>query len=132
MLTKLKWLNSLFGRLLPSLLVLLFLASCNSFNPLSLLGKDGPSLNANVQAGALNTQTVGTTSVTEQTIKRADNSSITQTRDETKVKSDAIGNVTVNETDPLLFGALIFCFIFWSWFLYKLPSPDQIWNKKKT
>lgn len=127
--TKQKWFPWRFGQLLLLLSVLSFLPSCSSFNPLDLVGNGGVNTAANVQAGALNSQTLGSTQITDQTIRRADNSDVRQSSDETKVKSESIKQVTVNELDPLVFGALLLLFIFWSYFLYKLPSPEQIWKK---
>jgi len=129
MLRSKKWYRSLFIRSLGLSLLLLCLTSCSSFNPLDLVSK-GVNTAANVQAGATNSQTVGTTQVTDQTVRNSHGATITQTRDDTKVKSETVETVVVNEINPLLFGTLILAFIVWSYFLYKLPSPDQIWKKK--
>lgn len=127
--TKLKWWKCSFGRLLCLPLVLFFLASCSTFNPLDLVGK-GVNTAANVQAGATNSQTIGTTQVTDQTVRNSAGATITQTRDDTKVKAEKVETVVVNEIDYVLFATLLFFFIVWSYFLYQLPSPDRIWHKK--
>ena len=41
------------------------LASCGPLSPLNLLTGGGPNVAANVQAGETNTQTIGTTEVTD-------------------------------------------------------------------
>lgn len=129
--TKQRWWNLPSGRLLCLLLVLLCLTNCSKLNPLDLLSKGGVNTAANIQAGATNSQTVGTTQIVDQTVKNASGSTITQTRDSTKVKAESVEKIVVNETNPMVFGTLILLFIIWSYFLYKLPSPDQIWKKTK-
>ena len=129
--TKQRWWNLPSGRLLCLLLVLLCLTNCSKLNPLDLLSKGGVNTAANIQAGATNSQTVGTTQIVDQTVKNASGSTITQTRDTTKVKAESVEKIVVNETNPMVFGTLILLFIIWSYFLYKLPSPDQIWKKTK-
>ena len=111
--------------------MLLCLTNCSKLNPLDLLSKGGVNTAANIQAGATNSQTVGTTQIVDQTVKNASGSTITQTRDSTKVKAESLEKIVVNETNPMVFGTLILLFIIWSYFLYKLPSPDQIWKKTK-
>ena len=54
---------------------------------------------------------------------------VKQTKVDAKVEARDVDKLVVNEIDPLLFGTLIFAFILWSYFLYQLPSPDQIWRK---
>lgn len=128
--TKWNLLRFLSGPLLSLLLGLSFLTSCSSLTPLDFLGK-GVNTAANVQAGATNSQTLGTTQVVDQTVRRADNSTITQTRDENKVKSDSVQTVVVNEVSPLIVAIVVAGVLIAFWFLYKLPSPDQIWRKQE-
>jgi len=82
------------------LLLLVFsgmvLAGCGS-SPLSLLTGGGPNVAANVQAGKTNTQTIGTTTVTEQKLVRPKARKIQQTADTNKVRADEVKTVVVNE-----------------------------------
>jgi hypothetical protein len=128
------------GQRIRSLLFLLVLIGgvslaqgCSGLNPVSLLTGGGPNIAANTQLGQENNQTVGLTQETETTLSVAgDNTgTVRQDTSETKVENKDSGTVNINEVSPLLFGTLILCFVFWSYFLYKLPSPDQIWKKKK-
>ena len=97
------------------------LSSCANIP--SLLTSGGPNVAANVQLGKTNSQTLGTTNNVAPTVSLRPNS---------KVDTVDQSNETVNnyELDPILFGTLLFCFIVWSYFLYKLPSPDQIWKRR--
>jgi hypothetical protein len=133
-----KWLKSWFGPRLRLLVLLLGLigivSSCGATSPLSLLTGSGPNVAANTQAGKTNNQTIGTTEVDEgQKIVRPKARDITQTSEENsnKVQSEKIETVVVNELDPKFLLLFVFAFIVWSYFLYMLPSPDQIWKKKK-
>ena len=89
-----------FGRSCSLLLVLLVLtlplSSCGS-NPLDLLTGGGPNVAANVQAGKTNSQTVGTTNVTEQKIVRPKARDIRQSTNTNKVQSEKVETVVVNE-----------------------------------
>lgn len=130
----LKSLLSSFGLSLRSLLLLLVLisiAGCTG-NPLSLLTGGGPNVAANTQLGQQNTQTIGKTeqSSNEVTVKESDNVRVTQ--DKQDIKSEKIDAVVVNNTtDPKTFALLVALFVLWSYLLYMLPSPDQIWKKKR-
>ena len=130
----LKSLLSSFGLSLRSLLLLLALTStagCTG-NPLSLLTGGGPNVAANTQLGQQNTQTIGKTeqSSNEVTVKESDNVRVTQ--DKQDIKSEKIDAVVVNNTtDPKTFALLVALFVLWSYLLYMLPSPDQIWKKKR-
>lgn len=130
----LKSLLSLFGlslRLLLLLLALTSIAGCTG-NPLSLLTGGGPNVAANTQLGQQNTQTIGKTeqSSNEVTVKESDNVRVTQ--DKQDIKSEKIDAVVVNNTtDPKTFALLVALFVLWSYLLYMLPSPDQIWKKKR-
>lgn len=130
----LKSLLSLFGlslRLLLLLLALTSIAGCTG-NPLSLLTGGGPNVAANTQLGQQNTQTIGKTeqSSNEVTVNESDNVRVTQ--DKQDIKSEKIDAVVVNNTtDPKTFALLVALFVLWSYLLYMLPSPDQIWKKKR-
>ena len=130
----LKSLLSSSGLSLRSLLLLLALTSiagCTG-NPLSLLTGGGPNVAANTQLGQQNTQTIGKTeqSSNEVTVKESDNVRVTQ--DKQDIKSEKIDAVVVNNTtDPKTFALLVALFVLWSYLLYMLPSPDQIWKKKR-
>lgn len=132
-----KWLKYLCGQRLRLLVLLLVLtgtvSSCGKINPLTFLTGSGPNVAANTQVGKTNTQTIGTTEVDEgQRIVRPNARNITQNSEENsnKVQSEKIETLVVNELDPKFLLMFILAFIAWSYFLYMLPSPDQIWKKK--
>jgi hypothetical protein len=113
---------------------LLLIAGCGGLNPISLLTGGGPNIAANVDAamGQEASNNTGVTSTVRPQVRSENNTgTIRQDTSETKVENKDNGTVNINEVSPLLFGTLILCFVFWSYFLYKLPSPDQIWKKKK-
>lgn len=106
------------------LLVLMFTASCTS-SPLSLLTGGGPKVAANIQAGQVNSQTIGTTSNVRPTVTVNPNSkveTIDQRVTDSKVSTERVEQVTINDTPPWLIIALIA----WSIFLWQLPSPNQM------
>jgi len=110
-----------FGRLCSLPLVLLVLtlplSSCGS-NPLSLLTGGGPNVAANVQAGKTNSQTVGTTNVTEQKLVRPQARDIRQSNDTNKVQASEVDTVVVNEVPVWVILLLILGWLF--------PSPGEI------
>ena len=120
-----KWWRLSFGRL--SLLLLLLLACIStvgcSKGPLSLLTGGGPNVAANVQAGKTNTQTIGQTNNISPSVNIRPKARVDKVDQSTET-------VNIYEIDPLLFGTLLLCFVVWSYFLYKLPSPDQIWKRR--
>ena len=126
-----KYLHSRYSRsaLLPlAFSGMLLMAGCSG-SPLSLLTGGGPNLAANVQAGKTNSQTVGTTNVTEQTLVRPKARDIRQTADNNKVKSDSVETVVVNEVPVWVILLLVLGWL--------LPSPGEIgrsiaslWKKK--
>ena len=131
MLKSLLSLSGLSLRLLLLLLALTSIVGCTG-NPLSLLTGGGPNVAANTQLGQQNTQTIGKTeqSSNEVTVKESDNVRVTQ--DKQDIKSEKIDAVVVNNTtDPKTFALLVALFVLWSYLLYMLPSPDQIWKKKR-
>lgn len=85
------------------------LAGCTPMDLAKSLVGGGPNVAANVQAGKTNTQTLGTTQVTEQRIVRPQARSI-----------EANGSVTHNHTDPLTLLLLVF------FAGLVIPSPGQI------
>ena len=97
----------------------------------ALLSGGGPNVAANTQAGKTNSQTVGETSLTEQKITNSSAGKIVQTSDKTKVKADSAETITINELPVWLVGVFLALLIAWSYLLWKLPSPDQIWKKKE-
>jgi len=130
-----------FGRLRSLLLLplvfasLLLMTGCGSLGsvlPL-LTGGGGPNVAANTQLGAENAQNVGVTTTIRPTLRvsKGNTGTIRQDVNEKKVENQAGGSVTINEIDPLVFLTLIGAFLLWSYFLYRLPSPDQIWKKNK-
>jgi len=94
------------------------MAGCSG-SPLSLLtGTPGVNTAANVQAGKTNSQTVGTTNVTEQKLVRPKARNIRQTADTNQVRSDSVETVVVNEVPMWVILLLILGWLF--------PSPGEI------
>lgn len=77
--------------------VSLGLTGCSGINPLKALTGGGVNTAANVQAGKTNSQTVGTTNVTEQKIVRPQARDIKQSTNTNKVQSERVETVVVNE-----------------------------------
>lgn len=103
------------------------LAGCGAVNPLKLLG-GGPNLAANVQAGKTNSQTIGSTSITEQKLVQPRARTITQTADKNGIRGET---VTVNQAG--ISPWYVLAFVAWSWFLYELPAPRHVrkWMEEK-
>lgn len=119
-------LKSLFGQYLVLLLLLLVLtltASCSK-GPLSLLTGGGPNVAANTQLGKTNTQTVGTTKVTDQRISNSTAESIKQSTDTNEVKADKVDSVVVNNVNIPTW--MIIALVLWSLLLWELPAPRDI------
>jgi len=118
---------------LPSLfLIILLLLTAACSNPVtSLLAGSGPKVAANVQAGQKNTQTVGVSKSSEQKITRPTARTIRQTADNNKVSTETVETIVVNEIPPWLVGLFLLLFVAWSYLLWKLPSPEEIWRKKR-
>jgi len=128
-----KWRGSSSGQswVLPLVLLVstLFLSSCGG-SPLNLLTGGGPNVAANTQIGKNNTQTVGTTEVKEQKLVRPiARGDIRQSSDTNKVQADSVETVVVNELPVWAVALGLFGFIIWSYLLWKLPNPEQIWKK---
>lgn len=143
MLIMLKWLKSSWHRFfsflcLPLVLSsLLFLTSCSDFGISKLLPGSGTNVLANTQLGKSNSQTIGQTNNIAPTVSLRPNARVEQVDQsvtgDNKVTADSIATVVVDERDPLVYTLLligIVMFTAWSWFLYKLPSPDRVWKKR--
>jgi len=96
---------------------ILLMAGCSG-SPLSLLTGGGPNVAANVQAGKTNSQTIGTTNVTEQKLVRPQARDIRQTADTNQVRSDNVETVVVNQVPMWVILLLILGWL--------LPSPGEI------
>src|SRR6056297_3185560 len=97
---------------------MLLMAGCSG-SPLSLLtGTPGVNTAANVQAGKTNSQTIGTTNVTEQKLVRPKARNINQTADNNKVRADKVKTVVVNEVPVWVVLLLVLRWLF--------PSPGEI------
>jgi len=115
-----KYLHSRSSRLVLLPLVFsgtLLMAGCSG-SPLSLLTGGGPNVAANVQAGKTNSQTIGTTNVTEQKLVRPQARDIRQTADTNQVRSDNVETVVVNQVPVWVILLLILGWL--------LPSPGEI------
>jgi hypothetical protein len=86
---------------------LLALAACSPALKLigGLAGHSGVS--ANVQAGAVNSQTLGTTDASSQAVSRSTVGTVHQSRDVSQVQAQNVGKVTVNQVSPWMIIALI-------------------------
>ncbi len=97
------------------------LAACGG--PLSVASKalgGGPTVLANGQAGATNSQTVGSTQNVTQSAKGATARDIEQSTGQTSVRSEHVETVIVREdTKPWV---VLLMLLGWL-----LPSPRQIW-----
>lgn len=108
------------------------IVSCSKVSPLNLLtGSGGPNVAANTQAGQVNNQTVGTTEIAPVSVEGDTIKDVKVSKDKTTVKSEQVEKLQItNTTDPKTFALLLALFIAWSYLLWKLPSPDQIWKTK--
>lgn len=98
-------------------IALMVIPSCGT-SPLKFLTGGGPNVAANTQVGKTNTQTVGTTNNTDQTIVRPQARDIKQTSDTNKVSADRVETVVVNEIPPWVLLLLILGWL--------LPSPGEM------
>ena len=89
-------------------------------NPMNLLGGgSGPSVNANVQAGKTNSQTIGTTNNTDQEVSvQTLEGNLNQSNDKNKVSTENVGNININEIPPWV---LILLVLGWL-----APSPQEM------
>lgn len=115
----LRYSSGRFSLLVPLLLALMLpLSSCTKL-PLG-----GTNVAANTQLGKENIQQV----VARQDRTTAGRDVVTETK---QVESDKVDTVTINNQEvPLwIIATLLMGFVLWSYLLWKLPSPDQIWSK---
>ena len=107
-------------RLLPLMLICVALASCAKVVGIvgGALG-GGPNVAANVQAGRTNAQTVGQPTFSDQRIESTQARSIEQSAGDTRVRSERVETVIVQEDVPA-----------WVWLLallgWVLPTPQQM------
>ena len=118
-------LKFLSGRSFLSLLLLLVLTSMPSCGktPLSFLTGSGPNVAANTQVGKTNNQTLGQSKSVESTINIKPDSkveTVRQTNTETKVATEKVETIVVNEipTWLILLFAVVCGFL--------IPSPKEI------
>jgi len=98
----------------------MLMVSCSKV-PLSLLTGGGPNVAANVQAGKTNSQTIGTTSNIAPTLSLRPNARVDrvdQSTTQTKVSSDEVDTVVINEVPAWVILLLILGWL--------LPSPQEI------
>jgi len=102
---------------------LIVIPSCGSlpFNPFT---GGGPNVAANTQVGETNSQTVGTTEVSEQTISEFTAEDVRQSNDKNKVQAESVQTVVVNEVPSWVILLLLLGWLF--------PSPNEIgrWIRK--
>lgn len=108
-------------RLAASLALCVALAGCSSL-PLGFLGGGGPNVAANTQVGKENRQAVLSTELGDS----AGRDIVTKQIDAGQVETVTINNVTM----PWWVIIAGFWFFFlWSYLLWRLPAPEQIWRK---
>ena len=82
-------------------------------------GGGGPSVNANVQTGKTNSQTLGTTNNTDQEVSvQTLEGNLNQSNDKNKVSTENVGNININEIPPWV---LILLVLGWL-----APSPQEM------
>jgi hypothetical protein len=113
-------------KLVVGLVLAFSLVGCSSIGLSSLLGSKGVNTAANVQAGANNAQTVGQTNISTQRIVRPQARTIEQSAGETKVRSERVETVYVQEKDsPWLIIALALATALWvGTFVWGWLSPS--------
>lgn len=105
-------------RHIKALALVLLLGACGG--PLGLLTGGGPNVAANVQAGKTNTQTLGVSEVSEQTITRPQARSIEQSTGPVGTRAENIGTVNHTTIPPYVL-ALLMLFAG-----FVIPSPAEI------
>ena len=116
----LRYSYGLSSRMSLLLLALMLTVSCSK-GPLSLLTGGGPNVAANVQAGKTNSQTIGTTNNISPSVSlrpKARVDTIDQSNTNTKVSSDRVETVVINEVPVWVVLLLILGWL--------LPSPQEI------
>lgn len=90
------------------IVLLLLLSGCSGLKTIgSLLPNSGTQVAASVQLGKTNSKTVGQTNFKEQTIKNATAETIVQDSSSSRVNSDRVEQVVVNEGVPFWAVALL-------------------------
>lgn len=105
-------------RFLIALVLAVALTGCGG--PLSLLTGGGPKVAANVQAGQTNTQTLGQSETTQQTITKPKARTIEQSSGDTVVRAETVENVNNSGISVWYVGLLMLL----AGFL--IPSPAEI------
>jgi uncharacterized protein YceK len=101
------------------LVLALFLSGCSQIPSFLLGGGGGPNVAANVQAGKTNSQTVGTTSNSDQeVVVETLTGDLKQSNDTNKVNTDSVENININEIPPWV---LILLVLGWL-----APSPQEM------
>jgi hypothetical protein len=80
--------------------------------------KNGTNIAANTQIGKTNSQTLGKTTNSEQTLKFDTADRVFQTTDTSNVKTERVENLTVNETPMWVILLLLLGWL--------LPSPNEM------
>lgn len=110
-------------RLAASLALCAALVGCSSL-PLGLLGGGGTNVAANTQIGKENRQAVSSMEFGD----TAGRDIVTK-----EIEAGQVGTVTINNiTMPWWVIIAGFWFFFlWSYLLWRLPAPEQIWGKDR-
>ena len=101
------------------LVLALFLSGCSQIPSFLMGGGGGPNVAANVQAEKTNSQTVGTTSNSDQeVVVETLTGDLKQSNDTNKVNTDSVENININEIPPWV---LILLVLGWL-----APSPQEM------
>ena len=101
------------------LVLALFLSGCSQIPSFLMGGGGGPNVAANVQAGKTNSQTVVTTSNSDQEVGvETLTGYLKQSNDTNKVNTDSVENININEIPPWV---LILLVLGWL-----APSPQEM------
>lgn len=111
---------SLTARTTVAILLLMLIGSCSGINPLGFL-KGGTNVAANTQVGQNNYQTLGKSETYAPTVSLRPNSrvdTVDQSTTESKVATDRVDSITINEIPAWVILLLILGWL--------LPSPQEI------
>lgn len=111
---------SLTARTTVAILLLMLIGSCSGINPLGFL-KGGTNVAANTQVGQNNYQTLGKSETYAPTVSLRPNSrvdTVDQSTTESKVSTDKVDSITINEIPAWVILLLILGWL--------LPSPQEI------
>ena len=107
-------------RLPLAFLFLIMLTGCSGLSTLgNLLPNSGTQVAASIQAGKTNTKTIGQTNLKETTIKNATAETIVQDSSNSRVNSDRVDKVNIQEGPQ--WWLILLLIIGWL-----LPSPNEI------